>query len=160
MKRFLSSCARLPRIGFAVGVALLLGSLAVSAHAELMFIGDVGENTITAVGTNTLNYAPASALLDGSGMIDLTAGRVTMNSKAYQQSWATGWLADYGGVYGNNGSILLAPQQNLWVQTACSHGLCPEVVKVCTSLAVPICRCVCVASRAWFWPAVSQPPPA
>ena len=36
-----------------------------------------------------------------------------------------------------------APQQNLWVQTACSHGLCPEVVKACTSLAVPICRCVC-----------------
>ena len=36
-----------------------------------------------------------------------------------------------------------APQQNLWVQTACSHGLCPEVVKACTSLSVPICRCVC-----------------
>ena len=39
--------------------------------------------------------------------------------------------------------IKMAPQQNLWVQTACSHGLCPEVVKACTSLAVPICRCVC-----------------
>ena len=62
-ERFLSSCDRLPRIGFAVGVALLLGSLAGSAHAELMFISDLGENTITAVRTNTVNYAPASALL-------------------------------------------------------------------------------------------------
>ena len=106
------SFARLPRVVFSVGVVALLGSLAVSARAELMFIGDLGENTITAVGTNTLNYAPASALLDGSGMIDLTAGRVTMNSKAYQQSWATGWLADYGGVYGNNGSILFTFAQN------------------------------------------------
>jgi hypothetical protein len=112
MKRFLSSCARLRQAVFSVGVASLLGSLAVSAHAELMFIGDLGENTITAVGTNTVNYAPASALLDGSGMIDLTAGRVTMDSKAYQQSWVTGWLADYGGVYGNNGSILFTFDRN------------------------------------------------
>ena len=40
-------------------------------------------------------------------------------------------------------AFLEAPQQNLWVQTAWSPGLCPEVVKACTSLAVPICRCVC-----------------
>jgi sulfatase modifying factor 1 len=33
MKRFLSLCARLPRVVFSVGVAALLGSLAVSAHA-------------------------------------------------------------------------------------------------------------------------------
>ncbi len=96
----------------AVGVTALLVSFAVSAQAATVFIGDFGENTITAVGTNTLNYAPASSLLDGSGMIDLTAGRVTMSSKAYQQSWTTGWLANYGGAYGNNGSILFTFDKN------------------------------------------------
>jgi len=34
-------------------------------------------------------------------------------------------------------------QQNMWVKTAFSHGLSPEVLKVCTSLAVPIYRRVC-----------------
>jgi hypothetical protein len=98
----------------AIRVTVIAASLAAggSTFAEPVFIGDFDGNTITAVGTNTLNYAPASALLDGSGMIDLTAGRVTMNSKAYQQSWVTGWLADYGGVYGNNGSILFTFDQN------------------------------------------------
>jgi hypothetical protein len=98
----------------AIRVTVIAASLAAggSTFAEPVFIGDFDGNTITAVGTNTLNYAPASALLDGSGMIDLTAGRVTMNSKAYQQSWVTGWLADYGGVYGNNGSILFTFDRN------------------------------------------------
>jgi hypothetical protein len=93
-------------------VALLLGSLAVSAHAESMFIGDLGENTITAVGTNTLNYAPASRLLDGSGMIDLTDGLVTMNSKAYKDNWTQVWLSDYRGQYGTNGSVLFTFEKN------------------------------------------------
>ena len=93
-------------------LAALLVSCGVSAQAGLVFIGDLGENTITAVATNALSYAPASAMLDGSGMIDLTAGRVTMNSKAYQTSWSTGWLSNYGGVYGNNGSVLFTFAKN------------------------------------------------
>ena len=112
MKRFLSWCARLPSVVFSVGVASLLSSLAVSAHAELMFIGDLGENTITAVATNATSFAPASRLLDGSGMFDLTAGRVTMDSKAYKDNWTQVWLSDYGGQYGTNGSVLFNFENN------------------------------------------------
>ena len=96
----------------AVGVTALLVSFAVSAQAATVFIGDSGENTITAVATNALNYAPASSVLDGSGMIDLTAGRVTMSSKAYNENWTTTWLSDYGGQYGTNGSILFNFEKN------------------------------------------------
>ena len=96
----------------AVGVAALLGSFAASAQAATVFIGDSGENTITAVGTNTLNFAPASRMLDGSGMIDLTDGRVTMNSKAYKDNWTQVWLSDYGGQYGTNGSVLFNFEKN------------------------------------------------
>jgi hypothetical protein len=93
-------------------LAALLVSCGVSAQAGLVFIGDLGENTISAVATNTFNYAPASSLLDGSGMINLTAGRVTMNSKAYKDDWSQVWLSNYGGQYGTNGSVLFTFEKN------------------------------------------------
>ena len=60
MKRFLSSFTRLSRVGFSVGVAALLGSLAVSTHAQvtldMVTVGDPGntadDTTYGAVATS------------------------------------------------------------------------------------------------------------
>jgi hypothetical protein len=97
-----------------IRVTFIAASLAAggSSFAETMFIGDLGENTITAVATNETSFGPASRMLDGSGMIDLTDGRVTMNSKAYKDNWTQVWLSDYGGQYGTNGSVLFNFEKN------------------------------------------------
>jgi formylglycine-generating enzyme required for sulfatase activity len=51
MKRFLSVCARLPRVVFAVGAAALIGSLTVPAHAQVALdwvtVGDPGNTADT-----------------------------------------------------------------------------------------------------------------
>jgi hypothetical protein len=96
-----------------IRVTVIAASLAAggSTFAEPVFIGDFDGNTITAVATNELSWAPASRLLDGSGMIDLTDGRVTMNSKAYN-TWPEVWLSDYRGPYGTNGSVLFTFEEN------------------------------------------------
>jgi formylglycine-generating enzyme required for sulfatase activity len=63
MKRFLSSCDRLPRVVFMVGVAALLGSLAVYAHAapviDWVTVGDPGNTADTTGSPN-----PAGAVAD------------------------------------------------------------------------------------------------
>jgi formylglycine-generating enzyme required for sulfatase activity len=63
MKRFLSSCARLPRVVISVGVAAVLGSLAVSAHAgpviDWLTVGDPGNTADTTGSPN-----PAGAVAD------------------------------------------------------------------------------------------------
>jgi formylglycine-generating enzyme required for sulfatase activity len=51
MKRFLSSCARIPRVAISIGVAAVLGSLAVPAHAvtiDWVTVGDPGNTADTA----------------------------------------------------------------------------------------------------------------
>jgi len=97
----------------AIRVTVIAASLAAggSTFAAPVFIGDFDGNTITAVATNELSWAPAARLLDGSGMIDLTDGRVTMNSKAYN-TWPEVWLSDIGGQYGYNGSVLFTFETN------------------------------------------------
>ncbi len=63
MKRFLSSCARMPRFAVSIGVAAVLGSLAVPAHAgpviDWLTVGDPG-NTADTTGTPN----PAGAVAD------------------------------------------------------------------------------------------------
>ena len=63
MKRFLSSCARLPRVVFSVGVAALLGSLAAPTHAQVTLdwvtVGDPGNAADTTGDPN-----PAGAVAD------------------------------------------------------------------------------------------------
>ena len=61
MKRFLSSFARLPRVVFMVGVASLLASLAVPAHAVTIDWVTVGDPGNTADTTGLPNPAGAVA---------------------------------------------------------------------------------------------------
>jgi hypothetical protein len=98
----------------AIRVTVIAALLAAggATFAEPVFIGDFDGNTITAVATNALGFAPASAMLDSSGMIDLTDGRVTMNSKAYKDNWTQVWLSDYRGQYGTDGSVLFTFDKN------------------------------------------------
>lgn len=65
MKRFLSSCARLPRVFFSVGVAALLGSLALPAHAvtiDWVPVGDSGNANDTINSGTTPNYGAVATL--------------------------------------------------------------------------------------------------
>ena len=62
MKRFLSSCVRLPRFTISVGVAAVLGSLAVPAHAVTIDWVPVGNPGNTADTTGQPN--PAGAVAD------------------------------------------------------------------------------------------------
>ena len=73
MKRFLSSCARLPRVVFAVGVAALLASLAVPACAvtiDMVTVGNPGNaNDTTSYGGVSYSYQ--------IGKYDVTIGQYT-----------------------------------------------------------------------------------
>ena len=73
MKRFLSSCARLPRVVISIGVAALLASLAVPAHAVTIDLVSVGNanNTNDTTGYGAVNY-PYQI-----GKYDVTIGQYT-----------------------------------------------------------------------------------
>jgi len=73
MKRFLSSCARLSRVVISIGVAALLASLAVPAHAvtiDLVSVGNAG-NTNDTTGYGGVNYSYQI------GKYDVTIGQYT-----------------------------------------------------------------------------------
>ena len=73
MKRFLSACARLPRVVISIGVAALLASLAVPAHAvtiDLVSVGNAG-NTNDTTGYGGVNYSYQI------GKYDVTIGQYT-----------------------------------------------------------------------------------
>jgi len=76
MKRFLSSCARIPRVVIAIGVASLLASLAVSAHAvtiDMVPVGNAGNANDPATGGiyGGVNYSYQI------GKYDVTIGQYT-----------------------------------------------------------------------------------
>ena len=75
MKRFSVSCARLSRVVFSVGVAVLIGSLAVSAHAvtiDMVTVGNPGNANDTG---GTHNGAVAYSYQIGK--YDVTIGQYT-----------------------------------------------------------------------------------
>ena len=156
MKRFLSSCARLSR--FAISISLGLTALATlghtAAHAGTIYSlsnslsGTSVQNGWTISGSIELQDSTSFGAITSSSIKNWNWTASKPGSSSVSASSAAGFVNLFtfpsGGVTATaTGLYFQAPQQNLWVQTACSHGLCPEVVKVCTSLSVPICRCVC-----------------
>jgi formylglycine-generating enzyme required for sulfatase activity len=76
MKRFLSSCARLPRVVFSIGAVSLLASLAVPAHAvtiDMVPVGNAGNANDPATGNlyGGVNYSYQI------GKYDVTIGQYT-----------------------------------------------------------------------------------
>jgi len=73
MKRFLSSCARIPRVAISIGVAAVVGSLAVSAHAvtiDMVTVGNPGN------ANDTTNYGGVNYSYQ-IGKYDVTIGQYT-----------------------------------------------------------------------------------
>ena len=97
MKRFLSSCARLPRVVISIGVAALLASLAVPAHAvtyDLVPVGNAGNANDPATGNlyGGVNYPYQIGKYDvtiGQYTTFLNAVAVTDTYSLYNASMAT-----------------------------------------------------------------------